>query len=310
VPLTGLIWSIGALKLGNVTIKSSTDNEIAGLKQIISVLSRNWPSEQQTDQALQHSYDLIDKALKDKVCAQYMVIAEPVRAAERAQLEARRAVELLTLACAARFGHTTQGNTVVSLEGESLSQGPLTTITTEAEITTMQTAPFTTMPMFVTDESIPGLQQIGVFTLSDWLAKGTHDLTDLQRSLLRATHWFATAQAQVEYENRLLNLITALETIFVPKSMISTSSLVAEGAALLLGATYEERKDIRRFLLDMYKARSSVSHGGKKAVFESEVQRVRTLTADLILLLTRSNDTLSTHFALDEWLERRRLGGD
>lgn len=308
VPISGLILEKESLAVGNVVFKRSS---VHAKEQIVAKITEHHQRLAQEVKALfplEAAQEVMIRPLKTETHAEYKVTAEPIRAAERAQDESRRAAEILTLACAARFPFSAQGNTAVSLQGETFLQGPVVTVVSDENMTAFQSAPPSAMPVTIDESSLRSLQAIGVLDLMLILSKPVRHLNEMERSLLRSVHWLATAQAQVQLENRLLNLITSIEVLLTPKDRSPISTSVSEGAALIMERTYQERKELKSFLGKMYGARSGVSHGGTKEVFESEVRQLRYVASQLILRVVKMRNKLETKADLLEWIERQRLG--
>ena len=93
--------------------------------------------------------------------------------------------------------------------------------------------------------------------------------------LLRSIHWFASSQTQFEKENKFLNLMTCLETLLTPSGMAlispSLANQVAEGVARLLTTELEDRIALKKRVHALYGMRSGASHGGQKAIQETDV---------------------------------------
>lgn len=164
----------------------------------------------------------------------------------------------------------------------------------------------TSWPIEITLLGIEQFERVGAFALLDLLVRPEDGLTDLERALLRAVHWFAASQTQVELENRLLNLTTALEALVGPEDGTQIAATVAGRTALIV-ARGEHRDGVRRFVRELYRARSGVSHGGAKRVAEADVKELRRVAAELIATLIRRKGRVRTKEELLGWLDR--LGG-
>lgn len=306
VPITGVVLAIPELRLGRVVLKYFDDDLFDAIaSRIDSFLNENVTEEQ-----VSHFKQLAREQLHGKVCAEFRAIAEPDRAIERAREETRRAVELLTFANVSLFpAEHPQSSTIVGLDGEVPRLGPWMLSLSDGEINTSHSAAMSAMPITIDEIFLHGLLRVGVMALSELLSRPSDRLTDWEEDLLRAVHWFATSQAQVETENRLLNLITAIETLLTTGHGGVTSA-TAEGVALITEGNYQDRKRIKSFIVDMYGARSGLSHGGNKGVSEDQVNKLRSTVARLITVLIDRKEDLSSKERLREWLEQKRLGAD
>lgn len=306
VPITGVVLAIPELRLGRVVLKYF-DDDLFGVfaSRIDSFLNENVTEEQ-----VSHFKQLAREQLHGKVCAEFWAIAEPDRAIERAREETRRAVELLTFANASLFpaGHP-QSSTIVGLDGEVLREGPWMLSLSDGEINTSHSAAMSAMPITIDEMFLHGLLRAGVIVLSETLSREIDQLSQWEKDLLRAVHWFAASQTQVELEIRLLNLITAMEALVTgPRERTQIKSKVSRRAALLTLSNDEERMQVESFIRNMYRARSDLAHGKNTLVLESDVSRLRNIAAQLITILVHRKHDLSSKKELFELLEQKRLG--
>ena len=149
---------------------------------------------------------------------------------------------------------------------------------------------------------------IGVFAVCGILQKPVHSLTDFEKTLLRAIHWFANYQTQFENENRLLCLITCLETFFTPKDGNPIGTAIAEAVALFTSDELAARKKIKRRVKDMYQLRRSVSHGGHTAVLDSQLREILEISRTLMERVIARRGEFSDRDAVLTWVEEQKLG--
>ncbi len=164
------------------------------------------------------------------------------------------------------------------------------------------------LPFHVYKETIEKLHECGAMDVAAILAKQESALTDFERTLLRGIHWFGNALCQKEPENELLSLVSCLETFLTPDDSNPIGTAIAEGVALLLGTTLEERRKLKKKVKELYAKRSGVSHGGKKAVLEFELSELRELTKRLIQQMILLCKTLQSKKQLLEMIEDKKLG--
>lgn len=94
-----------------------------------------------------------------------------------------------------------------------------------------------------------------------------NSISDFEKAILRAIHWFSFAEKQAGYENKVLALITCLETFLTSEYGSPIRNTVAEGCAIFLESTLESRKYIKQRIKKFYKQRNSISHsGGSKSI--------------------------------------------
>jgi transcriptional regulator with XRE-family HTH domain len=310
VPVQGLSLSIDALEIGRVVLRTIEGEPLDGLRRLVESIHTEPDGGEQNHGLLAYRQRQITEKLGGKVCAEFRTVAEPIRARQLAEEETRRALELLTFANAALFPFQEQADAVVGLEGERPTLMPWIAITSADSLQDFtRRAPMSwTLP--ITAAGLERFEQVGVFVLSDLLVQPTGQLTDLEEALLRAVHWFATSQAQAELENRLLNLTTCLEALLAPTDGSNIASGVAKGAALIVAQGSVNREQVRAFVRTLYRARSAISHGGKKAVAEADVFRLRWIVTRLITTLLQWSADVRTRQELLNWLEAAKQSGD
>ncbi len=293
VPVQALSLALGELGIGRVVFRTVDDGVLDDLRGQVEAIYAG-PDGDARDRAYVGTLlEDIAAKLGGKVCAVFRAVAEPTRAREQAEVEARRALEVITFANAALHPFHYQADAVVGLEGEVPTVGPWIGVAADDLFYHSLRAAPTSWPIEITRPSIERLQEVGALALSDLLARPADQLTDLEQALLRAVHWFAASQAQVELENRLLNLTTCLEALVGPEDGTRIAATVSERTALIV-ARGEHRVGVRRFVRELYRARSGVSHGGAKTVSEADVKELRRVAAELIATLLRRRERVRT----------------
>jgi hypothetical protein len=166
------------------------------------------------------------------------------------------------------------------------------------------------MPFDINVLHVEHMIKIGVFKVSKVMAKLDRELGDYERVLLRAVHWLANAQIQNENENKVLNLITCLETFLTPRDGNPIGTFIAEAVAILLADDLESRKRLKKRVQELYRLRSAVSHGGKKAILDIDLIELQNITGALTISLIHRMEDFTTHKALFDWIESKKLGGE
>lgn len=140
------------------------------------------------------------------------------------------------------------------------------------------------------------------------LEKPAEALADIERVLLRGLHWFGNALGHEEAENELLSLTTCLEAFLTPRDGNPIGTAIAEGIAILLSDQLEERKRLKKRVKDLYGKRSGVSHGGKKAVLESDLIELRDISKRLVHKVITLLGSVSSQKELLTVIEDAKLG--
>ena len=147
-----------------------------------------------------------------------------------------------------------------------------------------------------------------MFTLCDILTKPESKRSEFERKLLKGIHWFACAQNYNEIENRFLNLITCLETLLTPKDGNPIGTAIAEGAAILVANDFDTRKFIKKRVKQLYSVRSSILHGGKSKILESDINDALSFAGSLIMALIDCVGKFNKHDDLLNYIEAKKLG--
>lgn len=159
----------------------------------------------------------------------------------------------------------------------------------------------------INTDNVVKMEAIGVFKIANLLKKPFNTLTDMEKTLLRSIHWFAIYQAQFENENKLLCLITCLETLFTPQGRDPIGTAIAEAVAFINSDTLAERKKIKKTVKEMYSLRSAISHGGYKAVSDTELDELLVVTRTLMLRMIARYDEFKSRGDLLNWIEEKKL---
>lgn len=93
-----------------------------------------------------------------------------------------------------------------------------------------------------------------------------------------------------ERDQKLIDLVIALETLFSPRKEGELRFRIAQRAAILLGKDAEERKSLMKFFKTVYDARSQIVHSGISAFRPPELPKglakgLTTLTDEQLVLL-------------------------
>jgi hypothetical protein len=271
----------------------------------LQLMRQNYPDRIWNEEKAQLVDAVVNRELADKVCATISVIAEMNKAIEVAKRSTRRATEILTFACASSFTQPPYEDMLIAIEGEALDRGPVVLLEHTDDFAAAQQHAETMMPI-VFDRPITSGSRLE--RLSLLIATPETQLGELDRAILRAVHWWVAAQGQVETENKLLNLITALETI-VGRTGGAISEVVSESTALILETAFADRVTVKRFIKGMYDARSGVTHGSSASADRENVRQLRRYAAHLISKMIKRDASIRTRRDLFERLDRMRLEG-
>jgi len=308
VPLNGIRLEIRSLKIGNVTLRTFSENtfrnEIAKARKIIGTT----PYSKETQAKILADRVEYLQQLRGKVVAQYSVIAEPKRASERAEDETRRVVDLLRFAIPVLYSDNL--NVTVGLDGELSNSTYRIVPVSSVEIQSIHlyfARPGSLSYLEINPENVKKMQTIGVPQVSGFLSKPANQISNFEEAILQGLHWFATAMTQSENANKLLNLIIVLETFLTPRDNNPIGTAIAEGVAIIRGGNLTERKKVKATIKDFYQKRSGLSHGGKKAVLDQEIVRLRHIAGNIIVWMIKHRGAFQTQKDLLNWIEDKKL---
>lgn len=115
--------------------------------------------------------------------------------------------------------------------------------------------------------------------------------TSLRQANALAGNYFEDHHKRIKPEEKLIDLVIALETLFSPSRESELRFRIAQRAAILLGKTATERESIRDFILRVYDARSGLVHAGespfsvaaKKKLSEEDLVRLADYVRQAVL---------------------------
>jgi hypothetical protein len=257
--------------------------------------------------------DQLKVGLTHGVYAYHEVEAEPERAKEISFEETRRVIDLLRFLVILKPRHA-RGRTLIALE-EEINLKPANRLITilPQDLRSVQihwrSDSLDHADWLLTPEFIAEADKGPIGKLSAILKKPYSDVTDYEKGVLRAVHWLANYQFQFERENKLLSLITSLETLFTPRDNNPIGTAIAEAVALVSSEELSERKRVKGRVRELYRHRSAVSHGGHKAVSDADLRELLKITKHAVLWSIDQTEKFKSTRNLFDWLEDRKLSG-
>lgn len=282
----------------------STDELISRLEL---VLSKTLNTDSEKLMFLEQERARINKFLRNNVCSIITLTAEPQRALEIAESETERTIDLLRYAIPAIY--SPDNRVMIGLQGEYSWQ------TRYVPIIAVDGSAFNCKgnvvgPLFsleLSTTNIEHMRKIGVFALGEILEK--RQLNNFEETLLQGIEWFSRSQTQSILKNKLLNLITVLETFLTPGGGDPIQKSIAEGVSILVEDDVHDRKKLLKKMKNFYKLRSSLSHGHGEDILDIDVRELTTIAGKLIAILLKLKDQFESKQDLINWIEYRKLGG-
>lgn len=281
IPIEGLKLEFDNLKIGEITFKKIDQGSFL---KIVGV----------------------HEAESDWLFAEFRAVAEPYRALERAQEEAELAMGVLRYALASLKG--SNKSYAIGIEGEvgkTISRYPIVEAADSSGDTHFLEVKRGISNIVINLEKV--LEDSGANEIVNILNMGS-EISDFEKAVLRAVHWFSLAEKQLGNENKLLALITCLETFLTSEYGNSIRNTVAEGSAIILANTLESRKYVKQRINEFYKQRSSISHGGgSKNILDSDIAELKELVQSFIQAMIKRKNEFQTRKNVLEWLDDQKL---
>jgi hypothetical protein len=307
LPLVGVCIGKSTITLGRAILRGYDDvvaDDLTGRCRTIIEANPNYTPEWKTKYFEDMDRNYLAE-LRGSVCSEVTVRAEPNRAKEIALEETRLALDLLRYAIL--FLYTKDRPRAVGVLGDVSDDHRVSVAIRTDNQGVNFGSEMRNHPLELGDQTIARMRAIGVFDLSDLIVK--LDRTEFEDVILRAVHWLASAQAQAENENALLNLVTCLETFFKAEAGTPITATIAEGVALLTATGTEARKRRKGRVAHFYKKRSKLTHEGDGKITTAELLELTLICRDLTMLMIQHRGKFAGHEEFRNWLEDQKLGG-
>lgn len=302
--VTGLVLD-RQFEVGKVTFLKCDKNLIDSLKAHSKIIINTLKNNEESKTFFNEKVDSeLEDELLGKTVSSYSVNAEPERAYERAKEETHKSIDLFHYASKALYG--VSKNIKIGLKGEYSSTMRIGFLFSEDHVSTQPDIVGPVESYTIDEENINKMEDIRFFKLSEFLSK--NNPSQFEQTLLRAIHWFSSAIKQEELENSFLCMIIALETLFTIEHGNPIGVQIAEGTALILGNTIDQRRGIRDLIKKYYGFRSAVSHGGKKQITDGDYYSLLNIVGSVIKSLTDKSVNLQSQKDLLKWIDDLKLG--
>ncbi len=343
LPVSGIILELEEekLEIGKITFLKMTqeriDEVIEHMTSAVMALQNTLEYKQGFIKAFTEDLQQIFNDTENQVFAVYQVVAEPIRARERAVRECyqvfdvlRYAIPMLTNIYPMDFSipiqdfddalaETTeyvQRDRRVKIEPDRFIsfglRGEVGTNTTRHIVTLRDSPGFSHetdrkerfLPLKLHAQAIEVMNRIQVNEVSKILKKEENGRTNFETTILRSIHWFASAQTPMLPEYLLLSLMSSIEAFLNPRRREGVTTAVCEGVAALgeeQGYTY-----IWKRMKELYGKRSILTHGDQADIMERDISELRAIAFSLIHLMIQRRDTYVSQHALYTQVKRKR----
>ena len=154
---------------------------------------------------------------------------------------------------------------------------------------------------FITRANEDGLEDLQRFCSSS-------EQSPLERVMSNALRWLHLSTTDRTRENEFTSLMKVLEIFLNPEGDERIANAVAEGTALILGNEFEERREIKKHIRELYRIRNKIVHG--TSVNQQELGRITKLryyAANLVRILLIMSPEWQSLDDIRAYLEYRKL---
>jgi hypothetical protein len=304
--VVGLALPDGPQRIGNVEFIRSSEASLSNLRsQASEAVSKTTLADGLKPDAVEFASSFIDDSFANQVAAVFVVCAEPARAIERAEEEVRRAIDVLRFSVPALYGPKARFR--FGLKGDVARATPQALTFGPTGMTLSHGKKWGETDYELSNGHLARLSEIGVLAIGEMLQRPANSLMDIEVAILRAVHWISSAQIEPELENKLLNLSISMEVLLTPRDGNPIGTAIAEGVAILVGADLENRRLLKKEVKRLYALRSSVSHGGRTVITNSDVRALEKIAVRLATTLVERREELKSTKNLLQWIEDQKL---
>ena len=162
--------------------------------------------------------------------------------------------------------------------------------------------------MIIDDKALEAIKELGIFELA-------HQVTDeefesdasFEGTILTAIHFHSHARELPDPTDKVLNLITSIESFF-ETGQKQIANTVANGCALVLCNKLEDRLKIKALIKKLYGLRNSISHFGKGTVLENDINELSFISWQLICFAIQIREKYKGKTEFNQWVEKLELG--
>jgi hypothetical protein len=304
MPLDGL-HICEAFYIGDVKFSEMRDVDYKVLrKNVKNILLKTSNTEEEKINLIKHTDKNFKRFIYNRPFGVYTVIAEPLRAKERAEEEIYSALNILRFVAALMSEH--EENAKIDIVGTNTFGTKYSVCISEnSRFQTFSERIHTISKFKVTSNVLAELKSENINRLSNLLKKNL--LNEFEKIILKSLYWYSQSILQKSMEGKFLCLIISLEVIFSPEEGNPISTSIAESVAFILSSDKDDRIKIKELVKKYYKKRSSIAHGGRSSILPIELNTLNHFVKNLIYALTKDLKTYSTHKDLFNHIENLKM---
>jgi len=306
LPVFGLVLPEGKFNIGNVIIYPGDEKKKGEiLNKFIKAVRKTTSLPHKQDAVIDRIRISLKDAFKSHSIAEYKVVAEPIRAIERAEEETRRALEALRFAIP--FLSPPERKIAIGLPDDAFTIVMRAFVISDDSFQYRKSIVRGLMPLELTSKCHSDMANIGIVVISELLQKKNLPFSDFEEALLNSIHWFSMAQLQPEIESSYLALITSIEALLSPRDRSPISNSIAEALAILIGKNVKDRRHIKKRFKELYGKRCAVSHGGDKAILENDYSELLHIAMEIIQQMIARKNEFTTRVELLRHIDEIKL---
>jgi hypothetical protein len=303
IPLIGVDLQVSELRMGNVRLVRMTQQHLDNFLQTVS--ANTTLPDSVKEQYVSYISTMLN-GLLNATCAEVSTVGDSNRAKELAEDACLPIIDVLQLLVALVVNRDM--NVRVDFRSfEAVGYRPVLMISEEKQTFLPTQSRFGAAgACAITDAVLQRFKESGFSTIFDLLVKSEAELSEIERFILRAVHWFADGELQRNQENQLQSYVTCLDMFFSSRDGEATSA-VQDGLAYLMGDNAEQRMNLYKFVGEMYDYRSRASHEGEDIDLPAKLNELRYITINFIAEMLRRRGEFRTKKALKEWVRAERM---
>lgn len=126
-------------------------------------------------------------------------------------------------------------------------------------------------------------------------------------SILSSITWASSANKTFLLENKILNLIIAIESLFTGIEKSNISGSISENVAFLISNDLEERYEIYDTMKLLYKTRNDLAHGSNSKKSKKEFDKALELYVKLINTLFSNKNRFTSSEIIQRYLQEQKF---
>jgi hypothetical protein len=304
IPILGLEIETEELALGKIILKKSKDVK----NYIIERWEKSHGGKEFDELTKKNNDDLIKFALsqiRSSVCAEIKIKAESGKAEEKAVNQIRNLIKIFKYILS--FSSYDSSFINVSVEGDSFfSTRCYPMISDKDNIAIPAGWSSLWQPLRINEQSLTEFNKFGLFDLAQLIQKLNQ--SNYETMLVRALEWIALGYDHKDKNLKFLCFMNCLETFFSDERAIAR--VIGESAAFILNKETNERLEINKKILNFYRIRSNLAHGGSEKVKDDDLSDIIQIACYSFMELLFRRNHFRTRKEMVDYIEKYKFSND